>query len=140
MQFQLFSGFVLFAALACAFAFPLQAPEDQEEEQFALKPPASRLKREAAEWSGAGGANGKSQGGYAGFVNPNGSKGSVGYGHANGQGHTVSVDGRVPVWSNKNRYGESTLNVGGGATQHFGGPAGNRNLDRRVGVDFNHRF
>lgn len=79
------------------------------------------------------------QGGFS-YVNPDGSGFDVGHRHINGFGNTVSVDGRVPIWSNKNAYGESTLNLGVGATQHYGGWPGNMNLDKRVGLSFNHRF
>ncbi|CAG9771875.1 unnamed protein product [Ceutorhynchus assimilis] len=138
MQVQLFS-FVVLAIIATVFAVPSVIVEDEEGQQYYLTPVLSRERRQAQGF-GQGGGNGKSQGGFAGFNNPNGSGGSVGYGHANGYGHTLSVDGMVPVWSNKNRLGESTLNVGGGATHHFGGPGGSQNLDKRVGVNFNHRF
>ncbi|XP_050315293.1 uncharacterized protein LOC126749637 [Anthonomus grandis grandis] len=99
-----------------------------------------RQRREGPQGFGGGGANGKVQGGVVGFQNPNGSGGSLSYGHANGYGHNVGVDAMVPAWSNKNRFGESTINVGGGATHHFGGPGGSQNLDKRVGINFNHRW
>ncbi|CAG9771872.1 unnamed protein product [Ceutorhynchus assimilis] len=138
MQSQLFS-FVLLAVFAATLAVPSVIVEDQEGQQYYLTPVLSRERRQAQIF-GQGGGNGKVQSGFAGFNNPNGSGGSIGYGHANGYGHTVSVDGRVPVWSNKNRFGESTLNVGAGTTHHFGGPGGSHNLDKRVGINFNHRF
>ncbi|KAL1490368.1 hypothetical protein ABEB36_013077 [Hypothenemus hampei] len=136
MQAKLVVSLALLAIISITSAIPILL-EDEDGQQYILTPV---LERERRDVFGQGGANGKGQSGYGGINNPNGSGGSVGYGHQNGYGHTVSVDGRVPVWSNKNRFGESTLNVGGGATQHFGGPGGNRNLDKRVGVNFNHRW
>ncbi|XP_050315292.1 attacin-A-like [Anthonomus grandis grandis] len=131
MNAQLFAV-LLVAVIAAVSAVPVL---NQQEEEVLI-----RQRRQGPQGFGAGGANGKVQGGGVGFQNPNGSGGSVSYGHANGYGHNVGVDAKVPVWSSKNRFGESTLNVGGGATQHFGGPGGNQNLDKRVGASFNHRW
>ena len=69
-----------------------------------------------------------------------GSGGSIGYAHGKGYGHDLSVDAMVPVWSNKNRYGESTINLGGGVSHHMGGFGGNHLMDKRVGINFVHRF
>ncbi|XP_066259992.1 uncharacterized protein [Euwallacea similis] len=139
MKTQIFL-FALVLVLDLGAAIPILV-EDEEGQQYYLIPTAEPAEnRQRRDVFGQGGANGKTQGGYVGVNNPNGSGGSLGYGHTNGFGHTVSADARVPVWSNKNRFGESTLNVGGGATQHFGGPGGNQNLDKRVGVNFNHRW
>ncbi|KAL1490284.1 hypothetical protein ABEB36_013004 [Hypothenemus hampei] len=136
MQAKLVVSLALLAIISFTSANPILL-EDEDGQQYILTPVVERGKREVF---GQGGGNGKTQSGYVGINNPNGSGGSIGYHHQNGYGHTVSVDGRVPVWSNKNRYGESTLNVGGGATQHFGGPGGNRNLEKHIGVNFNHRW
>ncbi|XP_060524639.1 uncharacterized protein LOC132701026 [Cylas formicarius] len=111
--------------------------EDEEGRQFYLQPILSRHRRQdKPQLFGGGGANGQQQGGVIGIRNPNGSGGSIGYGHAKGYGHDVSLDAMVPVW----QRGQSTVNVGGGVTHHFGGYGGDRTLDRRVGINFNHRF
>ncbi|XP_060524833.1 uncharacterized protein LOC132701145 [Cylas formicarius] len=134
--------FVIFTAALALVAAESLLVEDEEGRQFYLAPVASRERRQAdgPKLFGQGGGNGQSQGGFVKLQNPNGSGGSLGYGHANGFGHVVSADAMVPVWSKKSRFGESTFNVGGGATQKFGGYGGNMNLDKRVGVNFNHRW
>ncbi|CAG9767415.1 unnamed protein product [Ceutorhynchus assimilis] len=137
------------ALLAVASALPVMVQDDQGQ-QYYLEPVdlLSRHRRDEPRLPGPNdpkafgqyGANGKTQGGFLSYQNPDGSGLSVGHGHHNGFGHTVSVDGAYPIWSSKNGFGQSTVNLGAGATNHYGGWPGNMNLDKRVGLSFNHRF
>ncbi|XP_030749476.1 transcription elongation factor SPT5-like [Sitophilus oryzae] len=131
---------LLAVTLAVASAVPLLVT-DEEGQLYYLTPVVSRQRRGAADWSaqGQGGANSHSGGGGVSIQNPNGSGAKVGYGHANGWGHDLSVDGRVPVWSNKNKHGETTLNVGGGISGHTG-YGGTHSTDKRFGASINHSF
>ncbi|XP_066259996.1 diptericin-D-like [Euwallacea similis] len=125
----LFAGFAL-----CRAALPL----DQHDEE--ISPVLYRQRREQPQWYGGGGGDRNSQHGTIGLHNPDGSGGRVSYGHATGYGHDLSVDAMVPVWKHQNGLQESTLNLGGGLSHHFGGPGGNRFTDERVGINFLHRF
>ncbi|KAL1490367.1 hypothetical protein ABEB36_013076 [Hypothenemus hampei] len=86
------------------------------------------------------GGNNKQQQGTVGLRYPSGTQGQINYGHARGYGHDVGVDASVPLWSRTRGRTESRLNLGGGATHHFGGPGGNRFTDKRIGLTFTHRF
>ncbi|XP_076270410.1 uncharacterized protein LOC143202640 [Rhynchophorus ferrugineus] len=92
-----------------------------------------------AQGFGGGAFHHRDGGGAAGFVNPNGSGGQVKYGHQSGFGQSYGADARVPIYTNKNRYGESTVNLGAGADYHRGVGGGGFG-DKRVGLSFNHRF
>ncbi|KAF7266339.1 hypothetical protein GWI33_020367 [Rhynchophorus ferrugineus] len=88
---------------------------------------------------GGGGAEHRNGGGVAGFVNPNGSGAQVKYGHQSGFGQNFAADARVPIYTNKNRYGESTVNLGVGA-DYQRNPINTGFGDKRIGLSFNHRF
>ncbi|XP_030749475.1 uncharacterized protein LOC115877460 [Sitophilus oryzae] len=130
---------LLIATLAFAGCTPLLV-RDENGQIYTLTSVSSRQKREDGKWFGGGGANSQTQRGTVGVDYPNGSGAKVSYAHANGYGHDVSVDAMVPVWSKKSQYGESTLNLGGGIDRHFGGFEGSHTTDKRVGLNFVHRF
>ncbi|XP_076270409.1 uncharacterized protein LOC143202638 [Rhynchophorus ferrugineus] len=118
---------VLLAVVALACPFPTT-------KQLNWQPTEQKSQ---AQGFGGGGFQHRDGGGAAGFVNPDGSGGQVKYGHQSGFGQSFGADGRVPIYSNKNRYGESTVNLGAGADYHKGGGGFG---DKRVGLNFNHRF
>ncbi|KAF7266344.1 hypothetical protein GWI33_020372 [Rhynchophorus ferrugineus] len=128
---------VLAVIVVVSSATPLLV-QDEDGEVYYLTPVASREKRQA-QLFGGGGFHHRDGAGSVGFVNPNGSGGQVSYGHQKGAGQQFGLDARVPVWSNKNKFGESTVNVGGGA-DFFKGQGGSGLTDKRVGINFNHRF
>ncbi|KAF7266348.1 hypothetical protein GWI33_020376 [Rhynchophorus ferrugineus] len=128
---------VLSAILAISFAVPILV-QNEEGQILELTPVLSRERREA-QLFGGGGFKHRNGGGTIGIRNPNGSGGQFSYGHQKGIGQSFSADAMVPVWSKKSKYGESTVNVGGGAS-YWKGLGGNQFTDKRVGINFNHRF
>ncbi|XP_076270412.1 uncharacterized protein LOC143202642 [Rhynchophorus ferrugineus] len=120
---------VLVAVVALTYALP--APE-----QLNWQPPEQKSE---AQLYGEGGFHHRDGVGVVGFVNPNGSGGQVKYGHESGFGQSYGADVRVPIYTNKNRYGESTVNLGAGA-DYYRGVGGSGFGDKRVGLNFNYRF
>ncbi|XP_050305900.1 uncharacterized protein LOC126743021 [Anthonomus grandis grandis] len=137
--------------LSLASCIPILV-EDEEGHQYYLSPIEesilSRHRREEPKLPGPNdpkafaeyNANKHSQGGKFVYQKPDGSGFSIGHGHANGMGHTWSVDGKVPVYSGKNALGDYSFNLGAGTTQHYGGWPGNMNMDKRIHGGFVQRF
>ncbi|XP_066151931.1 uncharacterized protein [Euwallacea fornicatus] len=125
----LFAGFAL-----CRAVLPL----DQHDEE--ISPVLYRQRREQPQFYGGGSGNKDLQQGTLGMQYQDGSGGGLSYAHHRRFGHDISVDAMVPVWKHRNGIQESTLNLGGGLSYHIGGPRGNDLTDKRVGINFVHRF
>ncbi|KAF7266345.1 hypothetical protein GWI33_020373 [Rhynchophorus ferrugineus] len=128
---------VISTILAISVAVPILV-QNEDGDLFELTPVLTRERRQA-QLFGGGGFQHRNGGGTIGIQNPNGSGGQFSYGHQKGIGQSFGADVMVPVWSKKSKYGETTLNVGGGA-DYWKGLGGNQFTDKRVGAVLNHRF